>query len=75
MSHHCECPYCHATLAAQPIPVDSLSHYGGENGVPKDCEYGCGRPAHFSRLIGIYDLGQDRTVEWQCPDCGVRWPR
>ena len=30
---------------------------------------------HFSRVIGIYDMALDRTVEWLCPDCEVRWPR
>jgi len=29
----------------------------------------------FSRVIGIYDWDKDRTVAWQCPDCGVRWDR
>lgn len=28
-----------------------------------------------SRAFGIYDQERDRTVEWACPDCGVRWPR
>lgn len=25
---------------------------------------------HFSRRMGIYDVKQDRTVGWRCPDCG-----
>lgn len=24
---------------------------------------------HFSRRIGIYDMGADRTTAYQCPDC------
>jgi hypothetical protein len=27
------------------------------------------------RLIGIYDIDLDKTVEWQCPDCRTRWTR
>lgn len=29
----------------------------------------------LSRIVGIYDLGRDRTVEWLCPACGARWDR
>jgi len=29
----------------------------------------------YSRMIGVYDRDRDRTVEWLCPDCGVRWDR
>jgi uncharacterized protein with PIN domain len=29
----------------------------------------------FGRAIGVYSREQDRTVAWQCPDCGTSWPR
>jgi hypothetical protein len=48
-------------LTGEPIPEGARHHYGDKT--------------HFSRCIGIYDHNRDRTVEWLCPDCGVRWPR
>ena len=54
------CPYCTADLQGNPIPKEQQEAYGA---------------THFSRKIGIYDIDRDRTVEWQCPDCGCRWPR
>ncbi len=29
----------------------------------------------FSRRMGIYDRGQDRTVAWRCPFCKHEWER
>lgn len=34
-----------------------------------------GQTINGSRVIGIYDRDRDRTVAWQCPDCGERWER
>ena len=48
-------------LRGDPIPEEHRDMYGDAS--------------HFSRAIGIYDLAKDRTVEWACPDCEVRWPR
>lgn len=55
------CPLCDADLQDWEIPAASQHLYGGKT--------------HGSRRIGIYDTARDRTVEWQCPDCGGRWPR
>ena len=56
------CPSCKADLQGEPLTMQQLeAGYYGE-GV-----------THFSRLIGIYDRAQDRTVEWLCPECGHRW--
>lgn len=33
------------------------------------------RAEKFSRAIGIYDLRQDRTVAYRCPDCEEEWER
>jgi hypothetical protein len=54
------CPICGSSLQGDPIPSENQHLYGA---------------THFSRKIGIYDTGRDRTVEWQCPDCGGRWDR
>jgi predicted RNA-binding Zn-ribbon protein involved in translation (DUF1610 family) len=38
--------------------------------------YGATRTkGQWGREMGIYDRIEDRTVEWQCPDCGGRWAR
>lgn len=38
--------------------------------------YGATRTTgQWGRQIGIYDMEKDRTVAWQCPDCGHQWPR
>lgn len=55
------CPLCHADLTGEPIPEASREHFGGAT--------------HGSRRIAIYDRGRDRTVAWQCPDCGGTWER
>ena len=71
---HCDpCPKCGAEMAAEPIPVARLSLYGGEDGKPMDCQRGCGRPAHFSHLMGRVE--NDRVVSWSCPFCQASWPR
>jgi predicted RNA-binding Zn-ribbon protein involved in translation (DUF1610 family) len=55
------CPACGADWRDEPIPENIRHHYGDRT--------------HFSRRIGIYDMGSDRTVAWRCPDCGKEWPR
>ena len=29
----------------------------------------------YLRVIGLYSLAQDRTVDWQCPACLHQWER
>lgn len=55
------CPKCEANWRDQPIPKESQWMFG-------DSQW-------FSRVIGIYDRDLDRTVAWQCPDCGACWDR
>jgi len=54
------CDRCGADFQGEPIPEKSQHLFGA---------------THFSRKIGIYDLVKDRTVEYQCPDCGHTWKR
>jgi len=54
------CPHCGVNLEGDPIPAESQHHYGA---------------THFSRVIGLYDRGLDRTTAWRCPDCNGEWPR
>lgn len=58
------CPNCNADLRGGKIPQELL-------------ESGCYGPdaTHFYRTIGVYSIEQDRTVAWQCPDCGYEWDR
>lgn len=54
------CPNCDAQFQGAPIPEEQQHLFNA---------------THFSRKRGIYDMGKDRTVEWECPDCGHRWSR
>lgn len=56
MSERCE--KCDADFDGGPIPEDIRQHYSP--------------PYRWSRRIGIYDRFSDRTIEWECPDCGHR---
>lgn len=56
------CPNCNADLQGEPIPKEHRIHYS------KDV-------THFSRVIGIYSIQQDRTILWRCPDCSHTWGR
>lgn len=58
------CKLCDADLRGAPIPQESI-----------DKGYYAPGATHFSRLIAIYDWDRDRTVAFQCPDCGGRWDR
>jgi len=57
------CPNCKVDLTGGPIPQQYIDagHYGNHT--------------HYSRRIGIYDRGRDRTVAWVCPDCNHQWAR
>lgn len=43
--------------------------------IPEEMQHLYGGATHFSRVIGIYSMDEDRTIAWQCPDCGQEWPR
>ena len=58
------CPSCGVRWWDKPIP-DSHWRDGAKPGYP----------THYSNIIGIYDRGRDRTVEWMCPSCKTRWER
>lgn len=53
------CPECKSDLRGPEIPDEWKHHYRDKT--------------HYSRVIGIYDRGRDRTVAWRCPDCGHGW--
>lgn len=57
MSELNECPFCHVSWVGDPIPQEYIDegHYA--------------EGSHWKREIAIYDIDQDRTVAWKCPDC------
>jgi uncharacterized C2H2 Zn-finger protein len=55
------CPHCEAPWRDKAIPEHLQESYGGAR--------------WFSRVIGLYGRDRDRTIAWQCPDCGARWDR
>lgn len=56
------CPVCGADWFTSPIPETARHLY---------------RPGatHFSRLVGVYSMEEDRTTHWECPDCKSTFPR
>ena len=56
------CPACGADFQGEEIPEKNRRFYAEGT-------------THYSRLIGIYDLEEDMTVAWRCPDCKHQWPR
>lgn len=55
------CPKCQSNWQDKPIPEESQWLFGNSE--------------WFSRVIGIYSRDRDRTIAWQCPDCGACWDR
>lgn len=55
------CPHCHADLTGDPIEPGELRDFYGAS--------------HYSRKLTLYDRDKDRTVAYECPDCGKRWER
>ena len=49
-----KCDKCGVSFDDGPIPDDIRHLYQSDR---------------WNRAIGIYDLGQDRTVAYKCPDC------
>jgi hypothetical protein len=71
MADFCFCSKCGADMRGPIIELSNRDMYGGYD----KCRYGCGGEPHFSRIIGIYDIHLDRTVAWECPDCGKKTDR
>jgi len=58
------CPECGTDWQGKPIPQGSINKGYYRKGL-----------THFSKLLGYYDVNQDRTVSWHCPECAHSWPR
>lgn len=55
------CPKCAADFDGGTVPEEHREQYSP--------------PYRWSRRISIYDRALDRTVAFQCPDCGHQWSR
>lgn len=55
------CPECGANWVSSIIPKESREYYSP--------------PYFFSRLIGMYDMREDRTMYYVCPDCKTKFER
>lgn len=65
------CPCCNADLDGGPIPSEINKPYE----VDGEVRYPYGANARWERQIGIEYSGlYDGTIEYNCPDCGYRWP-
>lgn len=56
-----KCPHCKVSLVGKPIPKKMRRDYAP--------------PYYWRREIALYDRDLDRTVGFQCPDCGETWKR
>lgn len=71
------CPKCQSSLEGEDIYEYFKREYGDEEkALETAAGYGWTKenPQRFGRAIGDVDLGEDRVVAWQCPDCNHVWP-
>lgn len=77
MNQHGYCANCNADFDGELIFETFMKKYGDRNKAIETAEmYGATETeGHWSKMIGIYDRGKDRTVAWQCHECEYRWDR
>jgi hypothetical protein len=71
----CQCPYCHVYLDDGDIYEELKKHYPDKSHeelivIAKDYGWTPENKIRFSRKIGVYDMEKDRTMHYECPDCG-----
>lgn len=71
------CPNCKANLEGDLIFDTFLAKYGNEKkALEVAAMYGATKTeGRWGREIGIYDMGKDRTVAYECPVCKHQWGR
>lgn len=71
------CPNCKVDLSGEYIWDHFFKEKRSEEEATRIAEmYGASKgKGKFSRKIGLYNLEEDRTFAWQCPDCNHRWKR
>lgn len=72
---HGNCPNCNANLNGELIWNTFYEQSGDEAEADvSSAMYGATRTkGHWGRQMSIYDMGKDRTVAYQCPDCKHEW--
>ena len=77
MKDHGFCPNCGSDMNGGSI----WEHFYKETGDEAEADrlaalYGATRlEGQWGRQIGVYDVYNDRTAAWKCPDCGYMWKR
>ena len=56
------CPKCQKSFQGEPIPEDVRERLGYTS-------------THYSNLLCGITQGRDRVTHYQCPFCGLVWPR
>lgn len=76
-NEHGYCPNCGIDFDEGLIWDTGMEKYGDEERADDYAKaYGATRTTgRWGRRIGIYDMEQDMTTQWQCPDCGHKWER
>ena len=71
------CPNCNANLEGGLIYEHFLAEdQDEERALTTAAMYGATKTTgRWGKAIGIYDLDQDRTVAWRCPECNHEWSR
>jgi hypothetical protein len=74
---HDYCPSCNADFDGELIFDTFMKQYNDRKKALETAEmYGATETkGRWSKKIGIYDMDKDRTISWQCHECGHRWDR
>lgn len=77
MSEHGHCPNCGIDFDGGLIWDTGMEMYGTEERADEYAKaYGATRTTgRWGKCIGIYDMEQDMTTQWKCPECGHKWDR
>ena len=77
MSNPKKCPNCKVSLEGGLI-YDTFIEQGEDEATALRYAgmYGATKTTgRWGRAIGLYDMYEDRTTGWQCPDCNHKWDR
>lgn len=77
MNEHGYCPACKADMDGGSIWEHFYKETESEAEADKMAKsYGADRTkGKWGRKVGIYCMELDRTVAYECPDCGHQWSR
>jgi hypothetical protein len=70
--HPHECPHCHSNLDGGDIYDKFIElGYGEQRALEAATHFGWTKdnPKRFSRVLGQYDITEDRVMSYSCPFC------